>query len=583
MRAALKGLFDYGKSVGSINSKKRKQGPLSELYVDGFDEEQIFEQLQLENKPVLKRLRKKSKLLCKQIETIRLFEDQEEEEEEEENSDSSMNSEDENDTDVEIETKEDELEDVGPSSEPKKRKRKVRSKKEDNSHGLNDEFFSLEAMERFADQEEALMRGETQEEDEDWMNAMYGATPKQNSKPEAGGDARFDEFFAPPGEEMEEEMEEEEEEEEEEDAQDVSTSSSSDDDSSESEEEEEEKKEEIRKPAELSEFAKRQIALRDKIKALEDEAVEKRKWTLNGEATKKKRPENSLLETVLEYDRADKMAPVITIESTQTLEDRIKQRILDEAWDDVVRIAPPDLSKDKKEELVDLSTEKSRQGLGELYEHEYMQKQFGVGNDSEERKKREEKAMTMFRTLCTTLDALSSSYSNPIPDMEKELEIKVVNAPSINMEEVLPMSVSQDMASVPEELLKRASGNAPLRGKDELSSDKKQAMRRAKKSARRKRQIIKRAEERMVAKMRPGLGNPYAEKRMLEKMRSSGQLKEGVITGGAKMTKSTQFFKELQDTVKNEARSIKTAIGIDVGGEKKKKRKASSMGGKFKL
>ena len=37
-----------------------------------------------------------------------------------------------------------------------------------------------------------------------------------------------------------------------------------------------------------------------------------------------------------------------------------------------------------------------------------MQKQFGVENDSEERKKREEKAMTMFRTLCTTLDALSS-------------------------------------------------------------------------------------------------------------------------------------------------------------------------------
>ena len=46
---------------------------------------------------------------------------------------------------------------------------------------------------------------------------------------------------------------------------------------------------------------------------------------------------NSLLETV-EYDRADKMAPVITIESTQTLEDRIKQRILDEAWDDVVEL-----------------------------------------------------------------------------------------------------------------------------------------------------------------------------------------------------------------------------------------------------
>jgi len=563
-----------------------------QLYVDGFDEEQIFEQLQLENKPILKRLRKKSKLLCKQVQHIRLFQEQELEEESDSNDN---NSEEERvDSEIEIETKEGEFDDDVPQSpkqhKKKKKMRRKRKETEDNSHGLNDEFFSLEAMQRFADQEEALMRGEAQEEEEDnedWLNAMYGGTPKQSTK--VGGSIRYDEFFAPPGEEEEEEEEVEEEEEEEEEVQkedSSSSDSSSSSSSSDEEEEEEEQQQPPSKPTELSAFAKRQIALKKKIEALEEEAVEKRKWTLNGEATKKKRPENSLLETVLEYDRADKMAPVITVESTQTLEDRIKQRILDEAWDDVVRIAPPDIAKNKKEELVDLSQEKSREGLGELYEHEYMQKQFGLGSNEEERKKREEKANKMFRTLCTTLDALSSSYSNPIPDMEQELEIKVVNAPSISMEDVLPMSVAQEMASVPEELLKRSSGKAPLRGKDELNSQKKTAMRRSKKAARRKRQRQRRAEERMVAKMRPGLGNPYAEKRMLEKMRSSGQLKQGTLTGGAKMTKSTQFFKELQDTVKSEARSIKTAMGIVVDDDstsRKKKRKKTSAGGKFKL
>lgn len=49
------------------------------------------------------------------------------------------------------------------------------------------------------------------------------------------------------------------------------------------------------------------------------------------------RPVNSLLEEYVEFDHGSKPVPVITQASTRSLEDIIKRRIKDEAFDDVVR------------------------------------------------------------------------------------------------------------------------------------------------------------------------------------------------------------------------------------------------------
>lgn len=69
--------------------------------------------------------------------------------------------------------------------------------------------------------------------------------------------------------------------------------------------------------------------VKQQIEEFEMQNVGPKDWTLGGETSGKTRPLNSLLEEDLEFDHAAKPVPVITQETTETLEDMIKKRIVD--------------------------------------------------------------------------------------------------------------------------------------------------------------------------------------------------------------------------------------------------------------
>jgi U3 small nucleolar RNA-associated protein MPP10 len=77
----------------------------------------------------------------------------------------------------------------------------------------------------------------------------------------------------------------------------------------------------------------------DKITKIENDMMDKNKWQLKGEVQCKDRNYNSLLEEHVDFDTATKAPPQITQETTNEIEAMIKQRILDELFDDPIRKA----------------------------------------------------------------------------------------------------------------------------------------------------------------------------------------------------------------------------------------------------
>lgn len=135
-----------------------------------------------------------------------------------------------------------------------------------------------------------------------------------------------------------------------------------------------------------------------------------------GEATSKVRPHNSLLEEDLEFERLTKAVPVITEEVVQGLEERIKARILEGRWDDVVRLRPADEKPFLPSRFLELQDSKSSQSLAQIYEGEYTAAQEGglVGDDRDGKLKKEHDELEkLWDGICGKLDALCNAHYTP--------------------------------------------------------------------------------------------------------------------------------------------------------------------------
>ena len=214
--------------------------------------------------------------------------------------------------------------------------------------------------------------------------------------------------------------------------------------------------------ANLSTHERRQRSLAAQIRSLEAEAVAQRAWTLSGEARAIDRPLNSLLEESLDFETTGKPIPIITADVSNSIEDLVKQRILARNFDEVPkRRAGADgfsaISARRGLADLELSDQKNKQSLAELYETEHLRKTDSNYVDARDAKLEAQHAQikTLWAAVAGKLDALSNWHYRPRPS---GVEVSVVtDAPRVMMEDTRPSNVAgaaEESGLAPQEVYK---------------------------------------------------------------------------------------------------------------------------------
>ncbi|XP_007456482.1 PREDICTED: U3 small nucleolar ribonucleoprotein protein MPP10-like [Lipotes vexillifer] len=634
-------LYDFNK----ILENDRKRGsPLQRLMINNFDDEQIWQQLELQNEPILQYFQNAVSETIKD-EDISLLSENEVQECGEDASE--MEASGEEDLEQDLEEEEEKVSDLS-GDDPEEDERAINSSKLDLRKSpdfsdedsdldfditeleqqskvenkvprkpteksiVDDKFFKLSEMESFLEniEKEEEQKDDEEEEDIDFFEdvdsdedgGLFGSPDPKSGK--SSRNLKYKDFFDPvesdediasvhdDGDELASSEEEEIAEEEE------SFSEMDEDNDLEESGDSKQHKETLKRvtfalpddeetedanvlnvqkdSAEVkSSFEIRQEKMNEKIASLEKQLLEKKPWQLQGEVTAQKRPENSLLEETLHFDHAIRMAPVITEETTVQLEDIIKQRIKDQAWDDVVRKEKPKEDAYEYKKRLTLDHEKSKLSLAEIYEQEYIK--LNQQKTAEEENPEHVEIQKMMDSLFLKLDALSNFHFIPKPPVP---EIKVVsNLPAVTMEEVAPVSVSDAALLAPEEVKEKNKAGDTKTAAEKTATDKKRE-RRKKKYQKHLKIKEKEKRRRLLEKSNPDRAGKYTKavaSKKLKQLTKTGKASLLKDEGKDKALKSSQaFFSKLQDQVKMQINDAKRT-------EKKKEKKQYISVHKLKL
>ena len=168
------------------------------------------------------------------------------------------------------------------------------------------------------------------------------------------------------------------------------------------------------------------------IKKIEEKMISNKKdWSTKGEILGKERPKDSLLTKAMDFEVGLKAPPIPDREFTDKLENMIKQRIIDDIFDDPIKKGFINLNEQKKAEN-ELDFEKSKKGLGEIYEEKYL------GNENTESKVDEIKKDC--DDLCNQLFDIFKQMTNGTATPyglkgKKEDLINITNIPAIQIED----------------------------------------------------------------------------------------------------------------------------------------------------
>eukprot|EP00729_Bicosta_minor_P008489 gene8489-8876_t len=574
------------------------QSPLNTLLVDGFDPEQVWEQIQLLNEPTAAVLKTEAARLL-DVGRPKLFVPLNDDEgesavgysaEEEENDEDESDDEQDNASGEDLGPKEDgayssgddgskddpgnsgdedALEDSDADSDDGGRwgkkggahKKKKPGPRLDSNGMPMDDFFSVGAMKAFLDAEDSRdarkqrkkREGPSGEEDDfsdeddiaDADNevdlfAELDSGDSDDADDAAGNDAMYGAFFDPldgavagrkPG------------------------TNGLFDDADDGEEEEEK----------LSKYEKQQQRIQSQIDELEEFNASDKPWQLKGEVGGGARPMDSLLQEDLDFDVMTRPAPEITEETTVSLEDMIIQRIKDSAYDDVERKDDPkNMAAYQPKDRIELDGDKSKVGLGELYEDDFQRQASGPAATAAEEKvgKQHAEIETLLGTLNTQLNALTNFHFTP-QSVNAEVVVQT-NAPAITLEEAQPTAGSTASQMAPEEIYGKSKGEN--KGDSEKTTTDKKRERRAKKKLKHTERLDR--ERKQKAK---GLAGTVTKAGALAKLakQSNVTVIEGTSQSGSSSSK--KFFNALSE------------VGDGKGKGKKKKDDSATTGSKLRL
>lgn len=238
----------------------------------------------------------------------------------------------------------------------------------------------------------------------------------------------------------------------------------------------------------LSTFEKQQREIAKQIEQLENENIAHKSWQVKGEAKGRERPVNSLLEADLDFERSAKPVPVITQETTETLEDMIRRRIKTYDFDDIPRRIPDSLPEFKASKLAEVQETKSQKSLAELYEEDHMKAtnpEAYVSAETEQLNESHKEIKDLWTILSRKLDTLSSwTYT---PKAPKPAISIVSNTAAIAMEDAQPTAMATESALAPQEVYQpEASSKREVVGHSGLPVAKSEMSREERKRERRK-------------------------------------------------------------------------------------------------
>ncbi|KAK8267430.1 hypothetical protein V6Z12_D12G311900 [Gossypium hirsutum] len=325
-----------------------------QLLTEGFDAEQIWQQIDLQSQPLLSSLRREVKKFEKHPEEISKFKDggvgggEKKKVLEQIETDNVVNDDDdEDDDDMDMDEDEDDEEEEDEEGEEEEKERGTEEESENEGEekgGIEDKFLKIKELQEYLEEDEAREFGlkkkktkaeskkeeeDTEEEGDDDEDENEGSVDDDDEAQEEedglglfdGNDeededdlenARYEDFFSRKKNKSSKEK--------------AKSRDMLEEDSGSDDEQDVDK----RKNG-PSKHEKELDKLRSKIEEMEKANLDPKVWTMRGEVTAAQRQKNSALEVDLDFEHNVRPAPVITEEVTASLEDLIKTRI-SEDW-----------------------------------------------------------------------------------------------------------------------------------------------------------------------------------------------------------------------------------------------------------